>query len=139
MTLPNFLVIGAQRAGTSLLHQIFLKNFEIYVPTRRKEVHFFDRYFDRGTAWYQRYFPTGESAQLYSSIGEITPDYLCTPEVPARIATTLLQCKLLVILRNPVCRAYSWYQYCCRTRNDQRTFSSFLRNDPTCLDWGVYH
>jgi hypothetical protein len=40
MSLPNFLVIGAQRAGTSLLHQILLAHPEVYVPVERKEVHY---------------------------------------------------------------------------------------------------
>ena len=85
MSLPDFLVIGAQRAGTSLLHQILLGHPEVYVPRERKEVHYFDRYFERGVAWYEGYFPAADAARSYRAIGEITPDYLATEEAPARI------------------------------------------------------
>ena len=80
MTLPSFLVIGAQRAGTSLLHQILLAHPDVYVPAQRKEVHYFDRYFERGVEWYQSYFPAADAAGRYRAIGEITPDYLATEE-----------------------------------------------------------
>src|SRR4051794_13012479 len=116
MSLPNFLVVGAQRSGTTIFHQILLTHSEIYVPSRRKEIHFFDRYFDRGLNWYKSYFPPENAAARYSAIGEVTPDYLAIPEVPARIHATLPNCRLIFILRNPIERAYSWYQYCRRNR-----------------------
>jgi hypothetical protein len=48
MTLPNFLIIGAQRAGSTYLHLLRDKHDCIFVPSRRKEIHYFDRYFARG-------------------------------------------------------------------------------------------
>ena len=57
MTLPNFLVIGAMRCGTTLLDQLLRKNSDIYLPQKRKEVHFFDRYYERGIEWYESFFP----------------------------------------------------------------------------------
>lgn len=56
-SLPDFLVIGGQRAGTTLLYQLFLAHPEIYVPMRRKELHFFDQYYGRGLGWYATHFP----------------------------------------------------------------------------------
>ena len=53
MTFPTFLVIGAQRAGTTWLHLVLQSHPHIYMPKRRKEVHFFDWYYDRGVGWYQ--------------------------------------------------------------------------------------
>ena len=137
-SLPNFLVIGAQRAGTSLLHQLLASHPEIYVPHQRKELHYFDRYYDRGLSWYQSYFPKPAIASAYRAIGETTPDYLALPEVAPRIATTLPECRLVAILRNPVDRAHSWYQYCRRNRNEQRDLETFLRQDPLALEWGLY-
>ena len=139
LTLPNFLVIGAQRAGTSLLHQILAGHPEIYVPTQRKEIHFFDQYFERGLDWYQSYFPAPAEAGRYRAIGEVTPDYLASPEVPAEIRRVLPEVRLVAILRNPVDRAYSWYQYARRSRNEQRDFRRFLEEDPTALEAGFYH
>jgi Sulfotransferase domain len=139
MSLPNFLVIGAQRAGTSLLHQILLAHPEVYVPVERKEVHYFDRYFERGVEWYRSYFPDGDAAGRYRAIGEITPDYLATEEAPARIHALLPECRLVAILRNPVDRVYSWYQHARRSRNERRALARFLEEEPAALRAGLYH
>lgn len=136
--LPNFLVIGAQRAGTSLLHQILSSHPEIYVPHQRKEIHYFDRYYDRGLSWYSSYFPSREAAATYGAIGEATPDYLAWPEAAPRIAATLPGSRLVAILRNPVDRAYSWYQYCRRNNNERRDIKTFMRQDLSALNWGLY-
>jgi hypothetical protein len=139
MSLPNFLVIGAQRAGTSLLHQILLAHPEVYVPVERKEVHYFDRYFERGVEWYRSYFPDGDAAGRYRAIGEITPDYLATEEAPARIHALLPECRLVAILRNPVDRVYSWYQHARRSRNERRELARFLKEEEAALRAGLYH
>lgn len=139
MTLPNFLVIGAQRSGTSLLHQILKNHPEIFVPQRRKEVHYFDRYFTRETEWYESYFPASAAASRYRAVGEVTPDYLGAPDVPARICDMLPEARLVAILRHPVDRAYSWYNFSRRNFNESRDFESFLRADQTVLLYGLYH
>lgn len=139
MDLPSFLVIGAQRAGTTLLHEMLAAHPDIFVPTRRKEVHYFDRYYARGRKWYAGYFPTERAGQQYAAVGEVTPDYLAHPEVPARIHTTLPDCRLIAILRDPVARAFSWYQYSRRNRGEQRSFESFLADDDSAVEYGRYH
>ena len=138
MSLPNFLMIGAQRAGTSLLHQILMSHSDIYLPRHRKEIHYFDRYYTRGALWYESYFPSECDALSYSAIGEATPDYLCHPDALSRIYTTLPICRFLVILRNPVERAYSWYNYCRRNYNIKSTFRRFIAEDLTAIEWGMY-
>jgi Sulfotransferase domain len=138
MTLPNFLVIGAQRAGTTLLHGILQAHPEVFVPHRRKEIHFFDWYFDRGTAWYEKFFPDASSASNYKAIGEVTPDYLFDPAVPQRIKDTLPHCRFLTILRNPVDRAFSWYLFCLRSVAERRPVEQFLGEDETVLARGLY-
>ena len=139
MSLPDFLVIGAQRAGSSLLHQILLGHPQVYVPVQRKEVHYFDRYFERGVDWYRSYFPAADAAGRYRAIGEVTPDYLAAAEAPARIHALLPQCRLIAILRNPVDRAWSWYQHARRSRNERRDFATFLEEQPEALGAGLYH
>lgn len=138
MPLPSFLVIGAQRAGTTLLHRILEAHGEIYVPSRRKEVHYFDWYYDRGPAWYARFFPEEEAASCYSAIGEVTPDYIFEPAAPHRIQSTLPGCRFIVSLRNPVDRAYSWYLYSLRSFNEQRSFGEFLDQEIDVLERGRY-
>lgn len=138
-TLPNFLVLGAQRAGTTMLHRLLAAHPEVFVPTRRKEVHYFDRYYERGTRWYAGYFPDPGVRPSFRAIGEITPDYLADPRVPERIAGTLPGCRLIAILRDPVARAFSWYQYSRRNIHEDRPFERFVEEDTTAVEYGLYH
>jgi hypothetical protein len=138
MTLPNFLVIGAQRAGTTLLHRILERHPEVFVPYRRKEIHYFDLYFDRGVSWYQSFFPSLEEAKAYRAIGEVTPDYVFEPRAPRLIHDLLPSCRLIVSLRNPVDRAYSSYLYSRRSRNEKRSFTDVVSQDGEILQRGFY-
>jgi hypothetical protein len=139
MSLPNFLVIGARRAGTSLLHhKVLSAHPQIYVPVQRKETHYFDLYYDRGVEWYRSYFPSEEAAARFRAIGEVTPDYLASAEAPGRIHQLLPDCRLIAILRNPVEQAWSEYRYSRRGRNERREFRTFIE-DPAALDGGLYH
>ena len=81
-----------------------------------KEVHYFDRNFERGIGWYRSHFPTrmavavvGRKTGVRPAVGETTPGYLFHPLVPERVARLLPEAKLIVLLRNPVDRAYSSY------------------------------
>src|SRR4051812_32958483 len=106
MALPTFLGIGVPRAGTTWLHELLSSHPEVYVPVRRKELSFFNLYYDRGTRWYQKFFPSEAEADRYRALGEITPYYFYGPECPERIARLGVG-KLLLILRHPVERAWS--------------------------------
>jgi len=136
--LPNFLLIGVQRAGTTLLHRILEAHPEVYVPYRRKEVHYFDWYFDRGVQWYEEFFPERQSGKKYTAIGEVTPDYIFERDVPARIHQLLPDCRFIVSLRNPVDRAYSEYRYVMRSNNEQRGFGEFLSANIETVQRGFY-
>jgi Sulfotransferase domain len=136
---PNFLVIGAQRAGTTLLHRILATHPEVYVPSQRKEVHYFDRYFERGQGWYAGYFPAERAGRRHIAVGEVTPDYLAHPQAADRIHATIPDCRLIAILRDPVDRAFSWYQYCRRNGDERRPFERFIAEDPTAVEYGLYH
>ncbi len=93
------------RCGTTSLNGYLREHPDVVVSTP-KEVHFFDIHFDRGVDWYREHFTgTGNAA----AVGEATPDYLYHDEAVARIAATLPDVKLIVMLRNPVDRAYSHY------------------------------
>lgn len=138
MTLPNFLGIGAQRAGTTWLHTLLASHPDVYVPTRRKEVHFFDWYYERGIQWYSKFFPPETQANRYEAIGEITPDYLHDPRCPERIAKTLPSAKLIVTLRNPVNRAYSHYSKMVADDNYSGTFEDSLSTHPEIVQRGFY-
>lgn len=139
MTLPNFLVIGAQRSGTTWLDRKLRSHPDIYLPDRRKEIHYFDKYYDRGLEWYEHFFPTPDHAADYCAIGEISPMYLFDPAVPARVHEYLPDSKLIVILRNPAERAYSQYRLWVNSSGERRDFLTVLEEHPGIFERGLYN
>jgi len=103
--LPNFLIIGAPKAGTTALAAFLAAHPEVYVAPE-KEVHFFDEHLARGTDWYRTRF---DSARDEIAVGEATPTYMYSDEALERMADLLPEAKLIVVLRDPVDRAYSHY------------------------------
>ena len=104
--LPNFLGIGAQRAGTTWLYNCLNEHPDVFVSSE-KEIHFFSHKFERGVAWYEEYF---QGRTTESAVGEITPNYLNVPAAIPRIAEVAPDTNLLVILREPLDRARSAYR-----------------------------
>ena len=135
---PNFIIIGAERSGTTWLAQTLKKHPDIYLPEMRKELNFFDLYYQRGLDWYQRFFPNPEQASQYSCIGEATPNYLYIPEVPERIYQHNPNCQLIAILRNPADRAYSKYGLKVRSHGYAGSFSEYLQERPGTISRGFY-
>jgi Sulfotransferase domain len=116
--LPDYLIIGAQRAGTTSLHRYLVQHPAVGTTLRTKGVHFFDTAYDRGMSWYAARFPTRLYAWYVARrhgvelvTGEASPYYLFHPHVPGRVAEHLPQVKLIALLRDPVQRAYSHYQH----------------------------
>jgi hypothetical protein len=111
-TLPSFIIIGTQRGGTTNLYHLLQGHPNVY-PSLVKEVHYFDRHFDRGPAWYLAHFGadcrTTDDSDLKPITGEATPCYIFHPHAARRISTMLPTTKCIVLLRNPVDRAYSHY------------------------------
>lgn len=111
--LPDFLIIGGQKCGTTSLHN-YLVEHPLVGRSLRKEVHFFDIFFDRGVGWYRSYFPTRFEKQRGGPrwvTGESSPYYLFHPHAPSRIRRLLPNVKLIAMLRNPVDRAWSHYHH----------------------------
>lgn len=113
--LPDAILVGAQRAGTTSLHRYLVAHPQV-VPAKRKEVHFFDveSHWERGVGWYRAHFPTArEVARRARDDGarrvvlEATPAYMFREQVPARMHATVPHAKLLAVLRDPVERALS--------------------------------
>lgn len=138
MTLPTFLGIGVPRAGTTWLHTLLSGHPDVYLPTKRKEIRFFDRHFEHGLEWYGSFFCPPEEADRYAAIGEISPQYFYCGECPGRIAAALPEVKLLVMLRHPVDRAYSNYGFVVQRRNYRDTFERFLQTRPNAVEMGFY-
>ena len=125
--LPDFLIIGAQRAGSSSLFAYVCAHPRVAEPTH-KEIHFFDNNWFRGLEWYRRYFPL--RARMSGRItGEASPYYLFHPAVPARVAETLRDVRLIAVLRDPVERAYSAYQLARRQGHESLEFEEALARE----------
>ena len=138
MVLPNFLGIGAQRSGTTWLDRQLRSHPQVYLPERRKEVHFFDRYYERGLDWYLRFFPPAAEAAKYRCIGEITPMYFYHAQVPERIHALLPACRFIALLRDPTERAYSQYSLHVQSKGEGRPFRDFFKQEPDVLGRGLY-
>jgi hypothetical protein len=122
MPMPTFVIAGAQKCGTSSLTATLRQHPQFFM-SMPKELHFFDRHFDRGLSWYREQFtPAGRHLQ----IGEATPAYLYDAEARARLAETLPAAKFVVILRDPVKRAYSHYWHTRRRGQEDETFERAL-------------
>lgn len=105
MRLPDFVIIGAPRAGTSSLWATLRQIPELYTWPK-KEVHFFDRHWSRGIEWYAARF---KGVPRGAKIFEATPAYLFRHKVPARAVATLPNARFYCLLREPVARAASHY------------------------------
>jgi hypothetical protein len=115
--LPDFLIIGAQKSGTTSLYH-YLAQHPDMIAALRKEVHYFDQYYERGPAWYRSFFPSRPAMARHQResghqalTGEATPYYLFHPGVPDRVRQILPAIKLIVLLRDPVARAYSHFHH----------------------------
>ena len=141
--LPSFAVIGAQRAGTTSLFDDLLHHPEIAGPSGEdkrlmwpeKELDFFSNRYYEGLGWYRGFFPTTVSRRRARRAGrsliagEATPFYLVHPGAPERMAATLPGMRLVVLLRDPVARAYSHYQLNRRTGLEPLSFEDALASE----------
>jgi hypothetical protein len=108
---PDFFIIGAQKAGTSSLHHYLGQHPELS-PSFPKETHYFDThtYFGKGMEWYRKHFIRSKPSQHL--FFESTPNYIYHEEVAQQISDLYPDSKLIVVLREPISRAYSaWNMY----------------------------
>ncbi|VAW40998.1 hypothetical protein MNBD_GAMMA01-793 [hydrothermal vent metagenome] len=139
----DFIVVGAQKSGTTSLYQYLKCHPEIFLPDK-KELEFFyrDELFSRGYDWYIDTF--FKDATNDSKIGEVSPQYMFDESIPYRIKSCCPDVKVIMILRSPIERAYSHYKMSCRRSLEDRSFSevveSYINRDGTdgdkisCLD-----
>jgi len=139
---PDFLIIGAQRTGTTSLYKYLSEHPHFVSATlRTKGVHFFDTRYDKGMAWYRAHFPTSVYRAAFKArhgvspvTGEASPYYLFHPHVPYRLAQHMPGVKLIAMLRDPIERAYSqWQHEVSRGFEDATTFEEALDREPDRL------
>ena len=123
--LPNLICPGAPKAGTTTLYNLFAMHPDIYVSDF-KELYYFsnDRFFNKGSEWYARNFKD-YSGEKY--IADITPFYLASEESPGRIRRLLGEdVKFIIMLRNPIDRAYSQFLMQSREEAGYRSFRDMV-------------
>ena len=106
--LPDYLVIGAQKAGTTSLYRYMISHPMIR-PASDKQVHYFDFNYDKPFDWYRSQFPAGSGNGLVT--GEATPYYIFHPDAARRVRLVLPDVKIVALLRNPIDRACSHYMH----------------------------
>jgi len=132
--LPDFLVIGTQKGGTSFFYRL-LTQHPLVRAAAAKEIHFFDNKFAEGVGWYRRCFSEGERIDRHRTItGEASPSYLFDPQVPERMARIVPEARLIALLRNPVDRAYSHYQMEVRRGKEARSFEEATQEEMTSAE-----
>lgn len=141
----NVFVVGAEKAGTTWLHKYFESLEAIYVsPT--KEIGYFcshdsnmvgvHEYERLGVEYYHRFYRAYGQEPL---VAEIMPMYLCDPKAPARIHQYNPKAKIIILLRDPISRAYSHYWMARWKKNVRCEFEDLtLENDPCFLGRGLY-
>jgi len=139
-SLPDFLIIGAKKSGTTSLYR-YLSMHPNVQSSATKEIGFFDRYFEKGENWYRMNFPSKgnqneENSDRFKKItGEATPTYIYHPHAPKRVSKLLKNIKLIVILRNPIDRAYSQYNMEANNHpNEKLTFEEAIEQEPERLE-----
>jgi hypothetical protein len=123
--LPSFLIVGAQKCGTTALYTYLLQHPAFKGPAS-KEIEYFSRLYARGPSWYRGHFPLRGRARI---TGEATPDYLPHPHAPARAAQLLPDAKLIVLLRDPVDRALSAYAHQIAANREELSFAEAMARE----------
>jgi len=130
--LPDFLIIGEMKCGTTALYNYITKHPQVK-PAKKKEIGFFNSYYEQGLDWYQDHFPDYPKCVTGEASG-----YLKFPDAIERIYRTVPQVKLIVILRNPVDRAYSHYHMHLRKKKISIPFEKAIQSTPGYLNQGKY-
>lgn len=124
--LPDVIVIGAPRSGTTTLSR-WLRDHPEVAFSRRKEVEYFDRHHERGVPWYLAQLPDDPGERC---VVEATPTYLSDPRVAARVARALPDARFVAVLREPVARAWSNYWFFVQLGLERRSWSTVVTEEP---------
>ena len=138
---PDFLVIGGQRCGTTSMYRTLSQHPAVLKAVRHKGVHYFDTDYSKGMAWYRAHFPLQRTAdQVERRLGvrpqtfESAPYYMFHPLAAERIERDLPGVKVIVLLRDPVERAYSAHAHELARGYEDQDFETALALEDSRLD-----
>jgi hypothetical protein len=136
--LPDFVIIGAQRCGTSSLYKN-LGHHPDLVSSLRKEVEYFSVRYQMGERWYRSHFPLRARRLGHGGLRtfEATPDYLFDHRAPPRAAELIPGARLIALLRNPTERAFSHYQHNLRLGHEPLGFDEALEREDARVEGEV--
>jgi hypothetical protein len=133
--LPDYYIIGAAKSGTTSLYD-YLVQHQCVQPITTKEPRFFDKYYNRGENWYRINFPFTFQKFISEKInknkfitGDATPRYLDHPHAPHRIKKITPNAKFIVLLRNPIDRAYSNYNMRINAKREHLSFEDTIEKE----------
>lgn len=132
---PDFIIIGAQKSGTTSLESYIAEHPQV-IKALKKEVHFWGWHFERGIDWYLAHFPQILPNSGYIT-GEATPNYLeqlANLNSIQRIHDNFPHVKLLVVLRNPIDRAFSQYNHWSSFHWEKRSFMQVVDEELALLE-----
>jgi hypothetical protein len=128
---PSFLIIGAQKAGTTSLFNYLIQHPDILPSVVKKEPHYFDLYYNKGRNWYLSHFPVRQKGKI---TGEKSPYYLYNPLAPERSYNFNPDFRIIVLLRDPVKRAYSHYHHEIENGREIRSFRKAIEEEMNRVD-----
>ena len=102
---PDFIVIGVHKGGTTSIYD-YLNQHPDIIMSRRKEINYFSKYYFMGIKYYKSFFPRKNVKEI---TGEVSPYYLFHPHSAKRLKSVFPNIKIIVLLRDPVERAYSHF------------------------------
>jgi hypothetical protein len=136
--LPDFIVIGAAKSGTSTLYRYLIKHPDLYIHWK-KEIEYFcnEKNYSLGLDWYKEHFITPSNKELCGDMSTTYSRWPHTPDVPERIYKLIPEVKFIYILRHPVERTYSHYLHHMRD-GITMTFEEALEKDNIYVDCSKY-
>lgn len=135
MILPDFLIVGAMKAGSTTLMDYLVGHQEVGIPN--EEINYFDKdeNYQKGISWYSNWFRRFGDKKI---TGEKTPAYCYEPKAVKRIYDQNPSMKLVWILRNPVKRTYSNYWHYIRIGKEILSFKECLEQESDRVRNDIY-
>lgn len=128
--LPHFVIVGAMRSGSTSLYRWLADHPRVFMAAA-KEVRYFDQNYERGHQWYRAQFGPAGPGQVR---GEATPSYLAHPGALERLAHDVPGVVAIVVLRDPVDRAYSHYWMQRAKGRESRPWEQVVADDLSASD-----
>ncbi|HET9868554.1 MAG TPA: sulfotransferase, partial [Nitrospira sp.] len=151
VTLPNFLIVGAEKCGTTSLHHYLKQHPDIYLPVK-KELHYFaydhikktardpggQNVLTHACATREEYDSYYRATGSHIAIGEMSPSYFYFCNTSERIKSELGDPKIIIMLRDPVHKAYSQYMHLVRDNREHLSFFEALMAENQRIEagWG---